>query len=139
MTALNKSVEKGKRKMKKVAILVCNNAVGEKCTGAGCIKAFNKKTGTFEKYRTEEVELQAFFQCNGCDKSLEEDEELKKKVERIVEIHPDAVHVGICTINKEHRKHCETIKKMAQIFQDSGIEVVSGTHDSEILKMINDI
>ena len=125
--------------MKISAILVCNDAVGKKCTGAGCMKAFNQKTGTFEKYKTEEAELQAFFQCNGCDKSLEEDDGLKKKVERIVEIHPDAVHVGMCTINKEQGKHCETIKKMAQIFQDYGIEVVNGTHDSEILKTINDL
>ena len=35
--------------MKKIAILVCNDAVGKKCTGAGCMKAFNQKTGTFEK------------------------------------------------------------------------------------------
>lgn len=125
--------------MKKVAMLVCKNAVGNKCTGSGCMRAFNNKTGIFERYSQEELELQAFFQCNGCEKSLDEDEGLKKKVERILELQPDSVHVGMCTIKKDIQKHCETIKNMTQIFKESGIEVVNGTHNSELLKKTNDI
>lgn len=79
------------------------------------------------------------FQCNGCEKSLDEDEGLKKKVERILELQPDSVHVGMCTIKKDIQKHCETIKNMTQIFKESGIEVVNGTHNSELLKKTNDI
>ena len=69
----------------------------------------------------------------------DEDEGLKKKVERILELQPDSVHVGMCTIKKDIQKHCETIKNMTQIFKESGIEVVNGTHNSELLKKTNDI
>lgn len=40
----------------------------------------------------------------------------------------------MCTIKKDIQKHCETIKNMTQIFKESGIEVVNGTHNSELLK-----
>lgn len=55
--------------MKKVAMLVCKNAVGNKCTGSGCMRAFNNKTGTFERYSQEELELQAFFNATDVKKS----------------------------------------------------------------------
>lgn len=45
----------------------------------------------------------------------------------------------MCTIKKDIQKHCETIKNMTQIFKESGIEVVNGTHNSELLKKTNDI
>ena len=89
------------------------------------------------------MDSQHFFYCHKItgrtEKNLDEDEGLKKKVERILELQPDSVHVGMCTIKKDIQKHCETIKNMTQIFKESGIEVVNGTHNSELLKKTNDI
>lgn len=61
-------MERGIQNMKKVAMLVCKNAVGNKCTGSGCMRAFNNKTGTFERYSQEELELQAFFNATDVKK-----------------------------------------------------------------------
>ena len=52
--------------MKKIVILACQKA-NTVCTGAGCLKAFNQKTKSFARYQNEEIELEAFFRCNGCD------------------------------------------------------------------------
>lgn len=47
--------------MKRIAILVCGKAVGNACTGSSCMKAMNCRKGTFARYESEEIELQAFF------------------------------------------------------------------------------
>ena len=67
--------------MKKIVILTCKKA-SRVCTGAACLKAFNQKTKTFEQYLDEPIELEAFFQCNGCDENGEGiwDEGMEEKV-----------------------------------------------------------
>ena len=52
--------------MKKIIMLNCLRA-NQVCTGAACLKAFNERTRTFAQYGEEELFLQAFFRCNGCD------------------------------------------------------------------------
>lgn len=119
--------------MKKIAMLVCANSVGSVCTGAACMKAFNECSGAFSQYRAENLELAAFFQCNGCQSEFAQDENLQKKIHRILEIHPDAVHLGVCTLHKDSGLRCETIQKMSHIFLENGISVINGTHSSQRL------
>lgn len=122
--------------MKRIAILVCGKAVGNACTGSSCMKAMNCRKGTFARYESEEIELQAFFQCSGCGDDLEHNSGLQEKVERILKIDPDSAHVGVCTIEKDTKKRCAVIGKMLKIFKEHGIEVLNGTHDSELLQEV---
>lgn len=116
--------------MKRIAMLVCEKSLGRGCTGFGCMKALNERAGAFAAYEAEEVELEAFFPCCGCGRTPEQEEGLQKKIDRIVELRPDAVHVGICTLNKETKRRCGTIERMIRAFLNEGIPVIDGTHKS---------
>lgn len=117
--------------MKKIAILTCLDALGSVCTGAGCMSAFNKKTGSFTRY-TDDLELVAFFQCNGCDSDVMTDKGMEEKLERIIKINPDAVHVGVCTMKRDEScgdsTRCGSITTVIEQLQAHGIEIVDKTH-----------
>ena len=115
--------------MKKIVILTCLKATGC-CTGAACLTAFYNRSGGFRPYQGEELELAAFCHCNGCESMPEQDAGMQEKMERILKIHPDAVHLGVCTLRKDTGRRCETIAKLVKAFQDSGIAVIDGTHSS---------
>ena len=70
--------------MKKVAIIRCLD-VSMRCAGASCMKSFNSHTVKFERYGDEELELFASLTCNGCGQTVENDEGLKKKLDRLAE------------------------------------------------------
>ncbi len=114
--------------MKKIVILTCKKS-SVVCTGAGCLKAFNQKTKSFERYGDEQLELEAFFHCNGCDENGRGiwDDGMKEKVERLLSIHPDAVHMGVCTKLKD-KSRCPTIQRVADLLKQQGAVLVDGTH-----------
>lgn len=113
--------------MKKIAILTCLEAAGSVCTGAGCFSAFNARKGSFNRYADEQVELQAFFQCNGCQSDSLKDEGMQEKLQRVISIKPDAVHIGVCTTTKTG-KQCENIRKIVSQLKDHDILCIEGTH-----------
>ncbi|MFV0603290.1 MAG: CGGC domain-containing protein [Phascolarctobacterium faecium] len=88
--------------MKKIAVLRCLRT-SNNCTGSGCLKAFNNKTNAFAVYEAEETELAAFLNCSGCcDVQMPNNEEgLRKKLDRLVTIGVEAVHLSGCTKKKD--------------------------------------
>ncbi len=102
------------------------------CTGAGCIKALNNKTGVFEQYGDEELELIACFTCNGCcSETIGDNEKMQKKIKRIKMLAPDFVHLSNCCKKKDENGEkllCPVIKKFAAEFTASGITVIEGIH-----------
>ena len=86
--------------MKKVAIIRCLD-VSMRCVGASCMKSFNNRTVKFERYGDEELELFASLTCNGCGQTVENDEGLKKKLDRLAEEPVDVVHFSSCTNKKD--------------------------------------
>ena len=114
--------------MKRIVILTCPKSE-DVCTGAGCCRALNERKAAFDRYVGEEVELEAFMKCSGCGHLLENDKGLVEKVRRILAIHPDAVHLGICCCDDGRSKElCPEIEALADMFRSNGIEVVRGTH-----------
>ncbi len=117
--------------MKKIAILRCllSNDV---CTGAGCMRAFNKKTGSFAQYGDEDMELLAFWSCNGCGEvRMGNQAGLDEKIDRIVKMQPDAVHVGVCVKHENAEGEmvtCRNIVKICERLKEHGIAIVEGTH-----------
>ena len=116
--------------MKKIAVLRCLR-VSASCTGSGCLRALNEKTGAFERYGDETLQAAAVFTCNGCgENKLPNQEGINKKVERII-MQPDALHLSNCTMPKDEngkRVICPVIKELEDKFTAAGIDVVRGTH-----------
>ena len=118
--------------MKKVAIIRCLD-VSMRCVGASCMKSFNSHTVKFERYGDEELELFASLTCNGCGQTVENDEGLKKKLDRLAEEPVDVVHFSSCTNVKDKdnpgmKKRCPWVEKMKDYLESKGVEVVYGTH-----------
>lgn len=121
--------------MKTIVIFTCLKSTAN-CTGASCLTALHNRTGAFRQYQGEPLELAAFCHCNGCSSTLEQDSGMQEKIERILTIHPDAVHFGICTLRKDTGQRCKTIEKFIKLFQQNGIAVINGTHSSPRLSDI---
>lgn len=112
--------------MKKIAMFTClkSNRV---CTGAACMKAYLERTKAFAAYEGEETQLVAFSKCNGCGKPLAEEEGLREKLDRLVSIGTDVVHLGLCTADREG-KECPVITEVADELTRRGVRVVRGSH-----------
>jgi len=117
------------KKMRKIGVLVCKN-VSDKCSGAGCFKAFNQKSDAFELH-DEEIELGSFTHCSGCDEEAEE--LLNSKIERMKIIGIETVHLSTCIRGRCH-KYEEFAEKFAQDF-----DVIGYTHGSSEGKKLNNI
>lgn len=111
--------------MKKIAILTCLEATGV-CSGAACFKALNQRTAFFQPYVEIEVEVLGFFHCNGCQCDYDLDLEYDEKMTTLIDLKPDVIHVGKCTVQKGIE--CKVITRMVHRFEANGITVVRGTH-----------
>ena len=104
--------------MKRIVILTCLKA-SRVCTGAACFQAFNQRTRSFARYGKEPLEIEAFMRCSGCGHTMENDKGLQEKVERIVKLHPDAVHLGICCCHDgRDQEQCQEIPTLAGNFRE---------------------
>lgn len=94
--------------------------------------AFNTKSGAFARYGEELLELEAFWSCNGCeDCRLKHQEGIEEKLERIIGLKPDAVHVGVCVKQRTQdgdEVTCKTIEEICGRLQAAGLTIVEGTH-----------
>lgn len=109
----------------KIAILNCLQA-NEVCAAAACLKAFNAKSRSFAQYGDEPLELVALARCNGCGNGI--DAGFREKLERIVNEGAEAVHLGVCTIQRETKKECPTITEAAAWLEEHNVKVIRGTH-----------
>ena len=117
--------------MKKIAILRCLKTSAS-CAGAGCLRVMYDKEKNFAQYGDEELCLMAMWTCNGCGESMLENQEgIRKKIERMKALEIDALHLSSCTSKKDEHgeKHlCPTIKAITDELEASGIRIVKGTH-----------
>lgn len=109
----------------KIAILSCLKAT-EVCSGAACFKAINSRVAFFEPYKDKNLEVMAFFHCNGCDCDYENDSDYLEKINRVCAMQVDAVHIGKCTLIDG--VECQHITKIVKHIEDAGIRVIRGTH-----------
>lgn len=114
--------------MKHIAILTCLDAC-KVCTGASCLDAWNHRQRGFAPYAGEDVQLDAFFHCNGCGSDPAKDPGMTEKLDRLQSMGTEAVHTGICTCKgPEYKEYCPTIVKIISLLNQRGIRVVHGTH-----------
>lgn len=117
--------------MKKVTIFICGE-VANKCSANGCLKSFNNRTESFEKYKEEGAALVSFNTCPGCNQQPIEN--LKEKIEKFKKSQTDVVHISTCI-----RGRCPNYEEFADMIAAEGIDVVGYTHGSEAGKKSNTI
>ena len=114
--------------MKKIVMLTCLKAE-TLCTGGGCFSAFYNRSHQFARYGKEEVQIGAFMKCSGCGHYPGKDRGLDEKIQYILAMKPDAVHLGICTCHDgKSRELCDEIKTVCELFEQNGITITRGTH-----------
>lgn len=116
--------------MKKIGILHCIHA-NEVCAAVGCLNAFMKKQDFFEPYELQEIELGAFFSCNGCKRERPtepgEDSGIIEKIDRLEAENIKTVHVGVCC-NLKDGSECPRVTKIIHMLEMRDIRVIRGTH-----------
>ncbi len=53
---------------------------------------------------------------------------MEEKIERLLQLRPDAAHMGVCTRRKADGTRCPTIQKVADRLAAEGVVLVDGTH-----------
>lgn len=79
--------------MKYIGIITCLE-VSRKCTGSGCFKALHARSGAFERYGTDDLQVLSFVHCNGC--GTESVENVLERARRMTEKGVDIIHLSTC-------------------------------------------
>lgn len=100
--------------MIKIAILI-REETSHKCTGKGCLKSFNQRTESFERYKNIDIELTGFFHSGG---------DLDYKVQKMKEAGVDIIHVSTC-MRAKYEGYAELVETLGKDF-----DVIGYTHGS---------
>lgn len=102
----------------KIAIIT-NESTMDRCTGKGCLNAFNKRKDAFGGY-DEPSELIAFTHAGG---------DLDRKINRMIENKVDVVHLSTC-LRAKYENYEQLKERLLKNFK-----VVGYTHGSAIKKI----
>ncbi len=112
--------------MEKILIVGCKRVMDDVCIGCSrCLVAFNRREGTFSRYKDQEAEVIGLLSCGDCPGA--------GIVPRLAQVKlwnaplnekPTKVHVATCLV--DHCPYVETI--LTKIEAKAGIEVVEGSH-----------
>ena len=114
--------------MKRIAILTCLKA-NDVCAGCSCLSALYERRGAFARYAGEEVRLTAFMRCSACRRDGgEPDAGEIEKLDRLAKEGTEAVHVGVCALDRASGEMCPGMRRLAEECRARGVEVVLRTH-----------
>jgi len=116
--------------MKKIGIYVCGD-VSNRCTANGCMRVFNAKEDSFNRYKNKEIQLVAFNNCSGCENKPIES--LDIKIEKLKKAEVNTIHVSTCI-----RGRCINYEKIVEKFAKY-FDVIGYTHGSKDGKKDNTI
>jgi predicted metal-binding protein len=109
----------------RIAILSCQNVKDDSnCVSEGCMRAFNTRTASFDRYQGEEVELVGHNTCAGCP-TLYAYDKILRRVKPLVEFaRADKIHFSSCMM-----KMCPFWQKYKQVIEEAypQVEVIVGT------------
>lgn len=112
--------------MTRIAILCCGSIKNElSCPATGCLKSFNEKTGTFERYKDDmEAYLVGFTTCSGCPTLLAPEKIIKKVKPLVVMSKAEKIHLSTCML-----EICPFVNKYKSAINEAypDVEVIMGT------------
>lgn len=115
--------------MKRIAVLRCLKSSSQ-CSGAGCLKILFNKEKVYSKYKEEDIQLVAFWTCNGCkDVSLGDEEGLRRKIASMERFTVDIVHLSHCVFKKKtdgSEKICSQVSAIVSELEKKGVRVEKG-------------
>ena len=96
------------------------------CIGCSrCMVGFNRREGTFSRYKDQEAEIIGLLSCGDCPGAAIITRLAQVKLWNApVDEKPTKIHVGPCLV--DHCPYGDEI--VAKIQAKSGIEVIGGTH-----------
>lgn len=107
--------------MKKIAVLRCFE-VSSRCSGSGCVKAFNNKTASFNNYGADS-DMVMSIPCSGCSTdSLKEILNVSKDLKKQG---VETIHLSTC-IRSKCTYYNEFASELSKDFQ-----VIGYTHGSK--------
>ncbi len=115
--------------MKRIAVLRCLKSSSH-CSGAGCLKILFNKDKVYSKYQEEDIQLTAFWTCNGCDDiSLGDEEGLRRKIASMERFSVDVVHLSHCVFKKNtdgSEEICPRVRAIVSELGKIGVRVEKG-------------
>lgn len=115
--------------MKRIAVLRCLKSSSH-CSGAGCLKILFNKEKVYSKYKEEDIQLAAFWTCNGCgDISLGDEEGLRRKIASMERFSVDVVHMSHCVFKKKtdgSEEICTQVSAIVSELEKIGVRVEKG-------------
>lgn len=85
--------EKARPAVKRIGIINCHE-VSKRCSASGCLKALQARTGSFERYEGEEIQLLSFAHCNGCGEDAVA--QVVARAERMRDVGVEVIHLSTC-------------------------------------------
>jgi predicted metal-binding protein len=112
--------------MEKILIVGCKRAMDDVCIGCSrCMVGFNRREGTFSRYKDQEAEIIGLLSCGDCPGAAIITRLAQVKLWNApMDEKPTKIHVGPCLI--DHCPYGDEI--VVKIQAKSGIEVILGTH-----------
>jgi len=101
--------------MKEIAVLRCFK-VSSKCSGSGCIKAFNNKTASFNNYEGS-LDMVMEIPCSGC--SINSLKEVIDCSEKLKKQGIESIHLSTC-IRGKCPYYNEFVEELSKGFQITG-------------------
>ena len=106
--------------MKKVGIIICDRY--HTCAGGKCLRSLRERTGGFERYKDEEVELVGYTTCGGCPGG-----NVEYAPEEMMNNGAEVVHLATgLVVGYPPCPHLDYFREF--IPRKFGMEVVMGTH-----------
>lgn len=101
----------------RIAIIV-NEKTADRCTGAGCLKAFYRRKDAFVDH-DENTELVGFFHVGG---------DLEKKINSLIKNEVDTIHLSSC-LRSSYDKYEELANQLSKHFN-----IIGYTHGNRVGK-----
>ena len=105
--------------MKKIGIISCLE-VSKRCSGSGCINAFDGKRGSFDRYAFKDADIVDFVLCHGCGDDATEG--VVREANKLKDKGVETIHLSTC-IRSKCNWYQEFINELSTDF-----EVVDFTH-----------
>jgi predicted metal-binding protein len=110
--------------MVKIGIIRCEGTL-EQCPGTGCFKTIREKSGQFQEYSDQEIELIGMATCGGCP-----GRDAVRVAQDMVRRGAEVIYLATCVVKPVPTPPaCDHPEEIAQAIRDkTGVKVVMGTH-----------